>query len=36
MTDGNVNPFAKPKLKLTEEQRRERSERAKARFKVAE
>ncbi|MCK4020087.1 hypothetical protein HCC62_09720 [Streptococcus suis] len=36
MIDGNINPFAKPKLKLTEEQRRERSERAKTRFKVTE
>ncbi|HEM5158607.1 TPA: hypothetical protein U1277_001183 [Streptococcus suis] len=36
MVDGNINPFAKPKLKLTEEQRRERSERAKTRFKVTE
>ncbi|HEL2684505.1 hypothetical protein ODU14_09020 [Streptococcus suis] len=36
MIEGNINPFAKPKLKLTEEQRRERSERAKTRFKVTE
>ncbi|HFI0100947.1 TPA: hypothetical protein ACGORY_001542 [Streptococcus suis] len=36
MIDGNINPFAKPKLRLTEEQRKERSERIKARFKVTE
>ncbi|HEL2056167.1 TPA: hypothetical protein TY413_001488 [Streptococcus suis] len=36
MVDGNINPFAKPKLRLTEEQRKERSERAKTRFKVTE
>ncbi|HFR3630778.1 TPA: hypothetical protein ACHVD4_001840 [Streptococcus suis] len=36
MIDGNINPFAKPKLRLTEEQRKERSERVKTRFKVTE
>ena len=36
MIDGNINPFAKPKLRLTEEQRKERSELIKARFKVTE
>ena len=36
MIEGNINPFAKPKLRLTEEQRKERSERIKARFKVTE
>ncbi|HEL1759760.1 TPA: hypothetical protein TXU88_001709 [Streptococcus suis] len=36
MIDGNINPFAKPKLRLTEEQRKQRSERIKARFKVTE